>query len=99
MVPESPQMRAGMSPQMLLDSPNVVCECGSKLFHEAIVLKKVSALISPTGKEELYPIPVYVCDKCGKIPEDLTSKANASKILGEDTTDKKSDEKSNSLIV
>ena len=91
-------MNMGMNPASLLDSPNVVCECGSKLFYEAIVLKKVSALISPTGKEELYPIPVYVCDKCGKIPADLTSKANASKILGEDVN-AKSDEKSNSLIV
>lgn len=91
-------MSGGMTPASLLDSPNVVCECGSKLFHEAIVLKKVSALISPTGKEELYPIPVYVCEKCGKIPADLTSKANASKILGEDANDK-SNEKSNSIIV
>lgn len=91
-------MSTGMTPASLLDSPNVVCECGSKLFHEAIVLKKVSALISPTGKEELYPIPVYVCEKCGKIPADLTSKANASKILGEDVNDK-SNEKSNSIIV
>ena len=95
-------MSTGMSPAALLDSPNVVCECGSKLFHEAIVLKKVSALISPTGKEELYPIPVYVCEKCGKIPADLTSKANASKILGENveaSKDETNEEKSNKLIV
>lgn len=89
----------GMSPKMLLDSPNIVCSCGSKIFTEAIVLKKVSALLSPTGKDELYPIPVYVCAKCGKIPEELTSKANADKILGETTDSKEDDKKSNSLIV
>ncbi len=65
-------------------SPNVVCpKCGSKVFREAIILKKVSALISPTGKEELYPIPVYVCDKCGTIPDEFLNKSAAKEILGE----------------
>lgn len=65
-------------------SPNVVCpKCGSKVFREAIILKKVSALVSPTGKEELYPIPVYVCDKCGTIPDEFLSKSAAKEILGE----------------
>lgn len=77
-------------------SPNVVCSCGSKLFHEAMVLKKISALLSGTGREELVPIPVYVCDKCGKIPEEFTSKSAAKMILGEETEETK--EESSILI-
>ena len=74
-------------------SPNVVCpKCGSKVFHEALVLKKVSAIVSPTGREELYPIPVYVCDKCGAIPEEFLQKSAAKEILGE--TDEKKEESS-----
>lgn len=92
------QLSPGMSPKALLDSPNVVCKCGSRLFHEAMVIKKLSALLSPTGKDELYPIPVYVCDKCGEIPAELTSKTNADKILGLEK-EEKSEEKSSSLIV
>ncbi len=69
-------------------SPNVVCSCGSKIFHEAVVLKKLSSLMSGTGREELVPIPVYVCDKCGKIPDEFTSKSAAKIILGEDKEEK-----------
>lgn len=73
------------------NSTNVVCSCGSKVFHEAVVLKKVSSLVSGTGREELVPIPVYVCDKCGKIPEEFTNKSAAKKILGEETEEVKSE--------
>lgn len=74
-------------------SPTVVCpNCGSKVFHEALVLKKVSALVSPTGREELYPIPVYVCDKCGAIPDEFLQKSAAKEILGE--TEEKKEESS-----
>lgn len=74
-------------------SPNVVCpKCGSKVFREAIILKKLPALVSPTGKEELYPIPVYVCDKCGTIPDEFVNKSAAKEILGE--TEEKKEESS-----
>lgn len=65
------------------NSLNVVCKCGSKVFIPAVVLKKVSALVSPSGKEELVDIPVYVCAKCGEVPEEFKSKPNYAKIFGE----------------
>lgn len=68
----------------ILTAPNVVCpNCGGKTFVETVVLKKLSPILSPTGKEELYPIPVFTCSKCGTIPEEYMSKANAKVILGE----------------
>lgn len=39
--------------------------CGHNVFHEAIMFRKVSALLSGTGKEGLAPIPVFACAKCG----------------------------------
>ena len=70
--------------KLVLEGPNVVCKnCGSKLFHEAVALKKVSAILSPTGKEELMPIPVFVCDKCGEIPEEYKNERNYKVIMGE----------------
>ena len=72
----------------VLHSPNVVCKCGSKVFLEASVLKKVSSLVSPTGKETIYPIPVYVCAKCGEIPSEFLDKGNAKAIMGEDEEEK-----------
>jgi len=44
---------------------DVACEkCGNKYFTEATLVKKVSALVSPTGKEILIPIPVLACLDC-----------------------------------
>jgi hypothetical protein len=55
-----------ITPEIIKNAPFIECECGSVLFTERILFKKISALISPTNAEELYPMPVIVCDKCGK---------------------------------
>ncbi len=46
-------------------------ECASTVFHPAFLLRKVSALISPTGKETVIPIQVFACDSCGHINEEF----------------------------
>lgn len=84
----------------ILTAPNVACpNCGSKLFAEAVVLKKLSPIISPTGKEELYPIPVYACVKCQTVPDEYTSKHNAKHILGEDSNEQDEEPKKSSIIM
>ena len=46
------------------------CEqCGSTLFNTAFVIKRVSAIVSPTGQEAIVPIQVYSCDGCSKVPK------------------------------
>ena len=67
----------------ILDSPNIVCECGNKTFAQAFVLKRVSQLISPTGREEIVDFPIYVCSKCGKVPQEFMDKNNAARVFGE----------------
>lgn len=52
----------------LAEQPWQKCECGGMIFEERIMLKRISALISPTGKEGLRPVPVFVCSSCSKIP-------------------------------
>jgi hypothetical protein len=32
------------------------------------MVKKVSSLLSPTGKEEIVPADVIICKSCNKIP-------------------------------
>ena len=60
--------------KMLFDAPNIVCpKCGAKIFKEVYVLKKISPIISPTGKEETVPIPFYACAQCGTIPDEITN--------------------------
>lgn len=46
-------------------------ECGSTTFRPAFLLRKVSALMSPSGKETIVPIQVFACDSCGHVNEDF----------------------------
>ena len=51
----------------------IVCEnCGNASFIQAFFLKKVSALVSPTGKEAIVPMQVFSCGNCGTIPKNMT---------------------------
>ena len=46
----------------------VVCEkCGNTTFNHVFKVRKLSALLSPTGQETMIPIPVFACAKCGHI--------------------------------
>jgi predicted RNA-binding Zn-ribbon protein involved in translation (DUF1610 family) len=45
-----------------------VCEeCGNDTFVPAFKMRKLSALLSPHGKETMIPINVFACNKCGHI--------------------------------
>ena len=57
-----------LTPEMIRNSKTITCECGGMIFHEDIFFKVLSPLISPSGREEVVPIPVFVCNQCGKVP-------------------------------
>ena len=46
-------------------------ECGNASFIPSFFLKKISALMSPTGKEAIVPIQVYSCGNCGVVPQNM----------------------------
>ena len=44
------------------------CEsCGNETFVQVYQMRKLSALLSPHGKETMIPINVFACNKCGHI--------------------------------
>ena len=46
----------------------VVCEkCKNDTFQQVYKMRKLSALLSPAGKESMIPIQVFACAKCGHI--------------------------------
>jgi DNA-directed RNA polymerase subunit RPC12/RpoP len=56
----------------LTTADTVVCEnCGHHLFVNSFVLKRISALISPTGEEILAPVQVFACTKCEHVNSDF----------------------------
>ena len=46
-------------------------ECGCKGFKQSLMLKKLSALVSPNGQESLIPVAVFCCEKCGHINKEF----------------------------
>ncbi len=56
----------------LNEAETMKCEkCTNYLFIQSFVLKRISALVSPTGEEGLIPIQVYSCGNCGHVPSSL----------------------------
>ena len=62
--------------QVKLDLGNaetMKCEyCGNYVFIKGTVIKRISALMSPTGQEALAPIDIYSCGNCGKVPKSMS---------------------------
>ena len=54
------------------DLKDIVCEeCGGKYFRQVQAFKRLSALISPTGKEQIVPVPTFRCDDCDYINKEF----------------------------
>ena len=45
-------------------------KCSNYIFLQSFILKRLSAILSPTGEEALIPVQVYSCGNCGKVIED-----------------------------
>ena len=44
------------------------CEkCENPTFKQTLLIRKVSALVSPNGQEQYVPIAVFACEKCGNV--------------------------------
>ena len=52
----------------LSDADDVVCdECSNAYFTPVVMIKRLSPLVSPSGQEQLVPMPVFRCDDCGHV--------------------------------
>ena len=56
----------------LRDAETIKCDkCSNYLWIQSFVLKRLSALVSPSGQETLVPIQVYSCGNCGKVADGM----------------------------
>ena len=61
--PQQPQMNIDMS-----QTTSEVCEkCENETFTQVYLVRKLSALLSPAGKESMIPMETFACAKCGHI--------------------------------
>ena len=51
-------------------------ECGNYSFIQSFFIKRLSALMSPTGQEAMIPIQVYSCGNCGTVPKSMMSEVD-----------------------
>ena len=58
-----------------------VCEkCENDTFTQVIKMRKLSALLSPTGELTMIPIQTFACAKCGHINEGFLPKGNTENV-------------------
>ena len=51
----------------------VKCEkCENPTFKQTLLLRKMSALVSPNGQEALVPVQVFACEKCGHVNSEFS---------------------------
>lgn len=56
---QPPQLKVSLS-----QLEDITCECGSKVFMPALRFKKLSAILSPTGQEQISPLETMICVNC-----------------------------------
>ena len=61
--PQQPQMNIDMN-----QTSAEICEsCENETFIQVYQMRKLSALLSPTGEPTMIPIQIFACAKCGNI--------------------------------
>ena len=55
----------------------IKCEkCEGSTFKQTLLLRKMSALVSPTGQETIVPMQVFGCEKCGHVNKEFSDISN-----------------------
>jgi len=64
---QPPQANINIKLDDLTDIKCDKCEC--EYFRPVTLMKRLSPLVSPTGKEQVVPIQIFRCDDCGHVNE------------------------------
>ncbi|TRO56186.1 hypothetical protein E2P64_06210 [Candidatus Bathyarchaeota archaeon] len=67
-IPQASNPRVIPSQIDLKNTEATACEkCGGEAFQEAVLLRKVSSILTGTGKEGYLPVQVFACIACGHV--------------------------------
>ena len=59
-----------ISASHLAQAESIACEhCANQTFVTVMMMKRISPIISPTGKEAIVPIQTFACNACGFVNE------------------------------
>jgi uncharacterized Zn finger protein len=64
------------------DTSEVLCDkCKTNVFSEAVLLRKVSALLTGAAKDAYIPVPVFQCQNCGSVNQEFIPAELRTKIV------------------
>ena len=50
----------------------IKCEaCENPTFKQTLLLRKMSALVAPSGQDTIVPMQVFACEKCGYVNKEF----------------------------
>ena len=56
----------------------IKCEkCENSTFKQTLLIRKMSALVSPNGQETVIPVAVFACEKCGHVNSEFENMETA----------------------
>ena len=56
----------------LAQAESIACEhCANQTFVTVMMMKRISPIISPTGKEAVVPIQTFACNACGFVNKEF----------------------------
>jgi uncharacterized Zn finger protein len=83
------QMNALITSQLHNATDTTCDECSNTNFVPVFIIKKLSALLSPTGEDMNIPLQLFQCAGCGHVNEEWLPKADKAT---EESTDKATEE-------
>jgi len=57
-----------ITPEQFASAEEVTCEeCKNNFFEQVFMIKRLSALVSPSGQETMIPVSLFKCSKCNHV--------------------------------
>ena len=69
---QGPQGQQQMNVDISQTSEMKCDKCENNTFKQTMMLRKMSAIVSPNGQETIIPVGVFACEKCGNVNEEFT---------------------------
>ena len=68
---QGPQGQRQMNIDMSQTSEMKCDKCENPTFKQTMLLRKMSAIVSPNGKETIIPVGVFACESCNHVNEEF----------------------------
>ena len=69
---QGPQGQQQMNIDISQTSEMKCDKCENNTFKQTMMLRKMSAIVSPNGQETIIPMAVFACEKCNHVNEEFS---------------------------